>query len=285
MFGLKKLRHRYIWERILRERLSEPVHLNLLSLGVALVGSFEQKVYFDLVIRQQNAFALLNAARKAKALDIPEVTAIEFGVANGAGLLNICSIAERVTEATGVRFRVLGLDSGKGMPPPRDARDHPEYYVAGDFPMQDATGLAARLPACARLIIGDVSQTVGEIEPVLQKAPLGFVSIDLDYYWSTVEALRALTFAPELYLPFVDIYLDDIMFEGHSPAGGELLAVEEFTAANPHRAIHPHRMLAEKRLFRRGDWLAHMYTLQVLDHPQRQPATVRERPQIVLTAA
>ncbi len=54
MSFLKKLRRGYIWERIFRERLSEPVHLNLLALPVALFGSFELKIYFDLVIRSHD---------------------------------------------------------------------------------------------------------------------------------------------------------------------------------------------------------------------------------------
>jgi len=177
---------------------------------------------------------------------------------------------------------VFGFDSGTGMPPPRDARDHPEYYLAGDFPMEDRAALSARLPAFARLVIGDVMQTVSDIAVELRAAPLGFVSMDVDYYWSTVEALRIFTHPPECYLPTVDLYLDDLMFEGHSPAGGELLAVAEFNAANERRKIFAHRMLAEKRLFRRGDWIAHMHTFHVLDHAERQTNFAHNRSRHVL---
>src|SRR5215217_2025901 len=96
-FLRRRLGERRIWERILRERLSEPLHLNLLSLPVGLFGSFRSKVYWDLVVRQQHAFGLLNAADKARELGIHHLTAVEFGVANGAGLLNICDIAKRIT--------------------------------------------------------------------------------------------------------------------------------------------------------------------------------------------
>jgi len=78
---------------VLRERLSEPLHLNILSLFVAAVGTFEAKVYFDLIIRQHNAFCLLQAARFAKTCGYKSYTAIEFGVANGAGLMNMAEIA------------------------------------------------------------------------------------------------------------------------------------------------------------------------------------------------
>jgi hypothetical protein len=55
----KKLRERRIWERILIERLTEPLHLNLLSLPAA-VGPFRMRVAFDLVLRQHHAWGLLH---------------------------------------------------------------------------------------------------------------------------------------------------------------------------------------------------------------------------------
>ncbi len=100
----RKLTERRIWERIMRERLSEPLHLNLMSLWIQLFGSFESKVYFDLVIRQSNAFCLLQAATFAREKGYSAITAVEFGVANGAGLLNMAEIAKHVTKATGVRI-------------------------------------------------------------------------------------------------------------------------------------------------------------------------------------
>src|SRR4051812_41346524 len=47
-----KLGQRQKWRRILQERLTEPVHLNLLSLFVLLFGSYRAKIAWDLVIRQ-----------------------------------------------------------------------------------------------------------------------------------------------------------------------------------------------------------------------------------------
>ncbi len=85
-------------------------------------------------------------------------TAIEFGVANGAGLMNMAEIAGRVTKATGVDIKLVGFDSGSGMPPPLDYRDHPDIYRQGDFPMQDYEQLRCKLPANSQLIIGDISK-------------------------------------------------------------------------------------------------------------------------------
>ena len=62
------------------ERLTEPIHLNLLSLFVALFGSHRAKVDFDLIVRQQYAFPILFAADSARKHGLGAVTIIELGV-------------------------------------------------------------------------------------------------------------------------------------------------------------------------------------------------------------
>ena len=98
---LKKLKNLYIWKRIFVERLSEPIHLNILSLFVYVFGSFRQKIDFDLVLRSQHAYPLLKAADHAVSNGKKRVTVIEFGVANGAGLFNIQVIAKKITKILG----------------------------------------------------------------------------------------------------------------------------------------------------------------------------------------
>ena len=119
-FFLSKLTKPYILKRIFIERLTEPLHLNLISLAVAIAGSTRAKIAFDLITRQHLAFGLLQVADDAREHGIKKVTAVEFGVASGAGLFNMCDIAKRVPTATGVEFAIAGFDSGKGMPPARD---------------------------------------------------------------------------------------------------------------------------------------------------------------------
>lgn len=268
---LRKLRHAYIWRRIFLERLAEPLHLNFIALLVAIFGNFRARVAFDLVMRQQHAFPLLKAADYARELGVPRITVMEFGVANGAGLMNICRICQRVTDATGVEFDIVGFDSGEGMPPPRDYRDHPEYYNHRDYPMHDEQGLRSRLPANCKLLIGDVSRTVPEFLRAASN-PIGFISIDVDYYWSTVEALRVLEGGPEQYLPLVPIYVDDIEYDGHSMFAGEQLAIEEFNQRNPMRKIAKFSFLRQKRVFQRPNWIDHIYLAHIFDHPSRAKA-------------
>jgi hypothetical protein len=272
-FLLKKLTQQRIWKKILFERLSEPVHLNLVASAVALLGSFRAKVDFDLVARPEHAFGLLRSADWAKEHGIPRLTAIEFGVANGQGLMNICDIARKVTAETGVQFDIVGFDGAAGMPPPRDYRDHPEYYKRGDYPMQNPAALRSALPKNARLILGDISDTVRTFQP---SAPIGFVSIDVDYYFSTVEALEILCGPPETYLPWVIVYFDDLEFDGHNEYCGELLAAREFTATHPFRPITRYNLLRQRRIFRRAFWIDHIFMSHVLDHPIRSRAMAKD---------
>ena len=258
-------------DRLVSERLTEPFHLNLMSAFVALFGSFRTKVNHDLIIRQQFAFSILHVADKARELGLKKLSLAEFGVANGAGLLNMCRIANSVSAATGVAFELYGFDTGTGMPPAVDYRDHPEMFQHNDFPM-DAARLRSALPSNAHLLLGDVSETVSCFLPKLSPdAPLAFVSMDVDYYSSTKRALSVFEGPPEIYLPAVLLYLDDIVIETANPWCGEMLAVNEFNAEHPLRKIAPFPMLRARRLFKNARWLEQIYLVHIFDHMARSP--------------
>lgn len=279
---LKKLRNKYIWERIFLERLTEPLHLNLLGLGVGLFGSFRARVAFDLVIRQNHAYSILASADLARELGIGKLLLVEFGVAAGAGLLNMCRIAERVTRETGVRFEIVGFDTGRGMPEPESFRDHPELYQQGDFPMNQAV-LLSMLPKNARLVLGPLKETVPSfLHGVSDEAPIGFVSVDVDYYSSTRDALTLFDGRPKQYLPRTLVYLDDLEYPSHNSWCGERGAVLAFNEGHELRKIEQHPFLRGYRIFRNARWIDHMFTLHVLDHPTRN-ALVQNRAPVVLT--
>jgi hypothetical protein len=269
------------FRKVFVERLTEPIHLNALSLFVALFGSYRTRVDFDLVIRQQYAFPILYAADSARKYGLEAITIIEFGVAGGAGLVNMCSIAERTRKATGIEFRVVGFDTGKGMPPAIDYRDLPEEFREGDFPI-DVELLTRSLPPFAKLVIGDVRDTVpaflAEVSP---DAPIGFVSADLDYYSSTVGALKILTAESNRYLPIVPVYLDDIGVEGCNPWTGELLAVNEFNRDNEFRKIVPFTLLRSRRIFKNTQWIDHMFAAHIHDHALRSRTVLLPREKYV----
>lgn len=267
---LRKIKEPHIWKRIIYERLTEPLHLNALSIPVALFGTYRMRIAFDLVVRHHNAFAILKAADQAKMLGLSKIMVLEFGVAMGGGLMNMCLIAKRVSAITGVAITVVGFDTGEGMPPARDYRDHPDLYWAGDFPM-DVAALRNRLPENGRLIVGDITTTVAQFlrDDVRPDCPIGYAVIDVDYYSSTVGALQVFDNDPRLYLPIAYLYLDDIELDAHNFGAGELLAVDEFNRKGELRKIYRNEFLENQRLFQKAVWIKHMFQLHVMDHPTR----------------
>ena len=264
-FATRTRVRRKVWQR-----LSEPLHLNLLSLFVAVFGSFRSRVAFDLVVRQQFAFPILHAADIAKKQGIRKITVIEFGVFQGAGLRNMCAIAAATTKATGVSIDVVGFDQAGGLPLPLDYRDHPELFQTGAFET-DLEAVRRSLPANGRLILGDVKETAPAfIEELSADAPLGFMSVDVDYYSSARECLKVLNGPPEKYLPTVSVYLDDIVSESANPWCGELLAVREFNEQNTLRKIAPFPFLRQRRLFKNVLWIDKVFTAHIFDHATRR---------------
>lgn len=274
---IKKLKVRR--KKIMYERLTEPLHINIISIFVALFGSFKSKVEFDLVIRQQNAFCLYKAAEFAKWMGFKSVTAIEFGVASGDGLLNICQIAEKITEETGINFNIFGFDSPTGMPAPKDFRDMPELFQEACFAPVDRDKLIQILPDNAKLILGNIEETIPKfLETVSPESPIGFVSVDVDYYWSAKICLKLFLDKPEKYLPISLVYLDDISPPCSNPWVGELLAVNEFNTENEYRKINPYTFLRWKRIFKQPQWIDRIFALNVLDHEWRSVKTKSQNP-------
>ena len=80
-------------------------------------GGFRAKVEFDLVSRRPYAFGVLKAADMFRAFQLSgTLYALEFGVASGDGLISMARIAHRVTRVTGVEIKVVGFDTGTGLP-------------------------------------------------------------------------------------------------------------------------------------------------------------------------
>ena len=216
-------------------------------------------------LRAHFAWGLLQAARLAKSVGIPRIAAIEFGVAGGNGLVSLERTASEVEQMFGIEIDVFGFDTGVGLPPPKDYRDLPNLYRRAGFPM-DQEKLRQRLKK-ARLIIGDVGEMIGgfiESGP----APVGFVSIDVDLYSSTMAAFKLFDAGTDVLMPRVHCYLDDILGETFSEFTGERLAVSEFNAAHNMRKISP---IFGLRYFLRGyhqteAWPDQMFIAHLFDH-------------------
>jgi hypothetical protein len=275
---LARLKGYRAWRRIFLQRLTEPLHLNLLSLAVAAFGTYRAKVSFDLVLRQHYAFGTLWAAERARSANLHSVTVVEFGVGEGTGLINLCKIAKRTSAVTGVEINVVGFDTGTGMPAPVDYRDHPDLYRAGDYAMEYER-LHRSLPAYAKLKLGPLAATVPAfLETVNGDSPIGFVIVDVDYYSSSKDALALLADnEPGKYLPISLLYLDDVLEENHNDWCGELLAVREFNDSHAMRKLQRDRYLKHWRVFKNAVWLDQTYLVHILDHPKRQSLEPRRK--------
>jgi hypothetical protein len=159
-------------------------------------------------------------------------------------------------------------------------RDHPEVFSEGSFPLIDRSALIRALPPNAKLILGDIEETLPSfIARLSASSPVGFVVIDVDYYSSAKECLNVFLGTADHYLPWTLVYLDDAGFESANPWAGELLAVRKFNDENEMRKIHLFTGLRHKRLFKHTSWFDQVYLLHVLDHAQlnvsRAPREIR----------
>jgi len=205
-----------------------------------IVKTYQRKLDYGTIERAHYGHCMLQSAMLARKLGHSRMSCIEFGVAGGAGLLAMERHAEAVHAETGVEIVVFGFDTGKGMPAPQDYRDLPYLFQSGYFTM-DIPKLQARLKS-ARLILGDVAQTLQHFAEQENPPPIGFIAFDLDYYSSTVTALKIFQTKHRYLLPRVACYFDDMVGDidwAYNEFTGELLAVKEFNAKHESIKIAP----------------------------------------------
>jgi hypothetical protein len=247
----------------------------------ARFGDFRERELYGLIPRANYMYGMLRAADVARFFGRSHVTACEFGVATGMGLTNMVEVAEQIEAETGVHFRIVGFDTGAGLPEPGGFKDHPEMWSRGDFPMGNPEQLRTRLKGKAELVLGNIDDTIGAFAATLTpECPLGFVSIDVDIYSGTVAALKGLQGPAEHYLPAISFYLDDVGSFFNNEVCGELGAVNEHNAAHPLRPIGVDRSLPGRRADMLARWHRHMHVCHILDHPLRTKA--RERGSLTL---
>ena len=209
-------------------------------------------------------WGLLCAASLARNLGVETISAIEFGVAGGNGLLALGRLAAEVQRLTGVAIDVYGFDTGTGLTKPEDHRDLPQLWSEGFYAM-DEPALRARLES-ARLVLGPVEDTEpGFVES--RPAPIGFVAFDLDMYHPTMAAFDIFRRTPELVLPRVTCYFDDLIGFSHGDFSGERLAISNFNEEGPARKISKIYGLRYVLTIDQW-WVEQMYMLHAFDHPR-----------------
>jgi hypothetical protein len=216
-------------------------------------------------LRPNYTWALLHAAHLAKSLGMRRISAAEFGVAGGNGLLALEGAAALVEEKIGIGVDVYGFDTGKGLPPPQDHRDLPNLYTESAYRM-DVDALQKRLQR-SKLILGLIEDTVPKFL-ASNPAPIGFMSIDVDYYSSTLDVFKILEHASEVVMPRVHCYFDDTMGFTFSEYTGERLAIAEFNEAHDMRKISPIFGLKYflQEPYSNQTWCDQMYIAHIFDH-------------------
>jgi hypothetical protein len=240
-------------------------------------GTFRQKESYGLITRPNYAYGMLRAADMARFAGKKKATVCEFGVATGNGLMNMVELAAIIQKETGIEIRVVGMDSGAGLPIVEGYADHPEIWSPGDFAMTNREELKRRVGDKAELIFGDIADTVdGFVASLDESAPLGFISVDVDIYTGSRSALRCLKGRPELYAPAISVYMDDTQFFFANRWCGELLAIEEYNQLNAMRKIDEDRSLPGHRPDSITYWYRSMYVCHILDHQLRTKPVKRE---------
>jgi hypothetical protein len=248
----------------------QPVSLLVARVFMKIFGSTLQKERFGVLHRNYYAYGMVRAAKIAKGLGKEKVTVCEFGVAQGRGLLNLIELARQIEPAVGIKFRIVGFDSGTGLPALQGYKDHPELWVPGDFTM-DKDALLSRIGNKAEIFFGDIADTVEKfLLTVDASCPIGFCSIDTDFYSSSKSALLSLRGKPESYTPAVSLYFDDVSAFTCNKWCGELASIEEFNVENTLRKIDVDRSLPGGRPVPTVYWYQRMYVGHILDHPLRQ---------------
>jgi hypothetical protein len=209
---------------------------------------------------------LLIGAIQAKKLGLPRIRALEFGVASGNGLRCLSRAAGIISRRLELEIEVVGFDSGSGLFAPKDFRDHPEIWSAGQYDMGDPEPLKRDIAPNGRLVLGDIAQTVHTLDD--DATPIGFVSVDVDYYSSTVPILAYFeTVEATRILPATPFFFDDVIVNwSYSDLAGEQLAIAEFNARSALRKIEP-KLPAMK-----------LFALQAVDHPVRQGSAAPVEP-------
>ncbi len=235
-----------------------------------------QVVRRNIYHRGNYAYCMILAAEAALRMSLTKVSVIEFGVWYGSGLKNMCEIADLLQQTLGVEFRIYGFDTGAGLPEVADWRDHPELWGGGTLVMPNFEELRSQLPDNCKLIIGNIKDTLPTFleNHGSAEAPIGFVSLDVDQYHSSVSALKVFDADPTHLTPAVPIWVDDSYLNVlQTTYAGEGLAIREFNDQHPLRKI-------EQKIIRTDDfprlWHHCIYFAHIFDHPIRQgKATAR----------
>jgi len=137
----------------------------------------------------------------------------------------------------------------------------------------------------AKLVLGDVSETVPRFVSEYKPAPVAAVMVDLDLYSATDHALRLFDCAEAYRLPRIFCYFDDITgdeAELYNDFTGERLAIREFNERHSTVKLSKAYHLTTRR--RVEPWYYQIMVLHDFSHSRYNDFVSRENQQLPLKA-
>ena len=206
---------------------------------------------------------IYESTQLALKLNLKKISIIEFGVAGGHGILAIEKYCNKLSKKYGIEYEIYGFDFGDahGLNKSKDPKDLPYFWDEGEFKM-DHKKLNRKLRK-AKLIIGDVSQTVKKFNIENNPAPIGAIFFDLDYYTSTINAFEIFRIKDDCMLPRVICYFDDV--QPHvNKFNGEIAAINEFNKLNDNMKIA--KDYGSMLNYYYGPWEEEVYVFHKFNH-------------------
>lgn len=205
-------------------------------MGIRFISELHKKVHNDELFSKDKhngyAFGIYFSAYQASKLGFKSITCIEIGVAGGNGLVAMEKISSLVKDEFNIDIKLIGMDTGEGMPKPESYKDLPYTWREGQYVLEK-DDLQDKL-SNSKLVLGNVKSTVETLSEIIdfQKSPIGFISFDVDYYSSTRDALKILNYEtiPRALLLFDDLVSTDIRYISEDI--GQMAAIKEFNNSN-----------------------------------------------------
>lgn len=199
------------------------------------------------LLRPHYYLGVRRALDLAQKVDLKRFSILEFGVAEGNGILylqNLCRALRPTFAKAGREVRIFGFDTFTGLPDVESTRDGLGFWKAGDFP-GDLDDLTKRIDGdFVGLVPGLFNESIPRVRSELAEFPPLFIIVDCDLYSSTVSIFDGLL---DLLPPASYWYFDDTSLFFFSERVGERLAIREFNAREGNRFefSHDYRALGE----------------------------------------
>jgi hypothetical protein len=173
---------------------------------------------------------IFESAKNAIKLGYKEINVIELGVAGGDGIRALVKYKIKIEKVLDIKIKVIGFDTGSGLPSTTSKEDLPFFWKSGDYTNQNL-GELENENECVKIYEGNIQTTLDKFISE-NKTKIGLIIFDLDLYSSTKIFLNQITKFSKLNLlmPRVFCYFDDLFVADYclDDMNGEPLAISEF---------------------------------------------------------